>query len=83
MTDLHADLSHWLDRARKGDEVIVTERGVPVARIVGVDSASTIEALTESGVLSRPVSQDRPQASGYTRPQPRRPVSEIITEHRH
>ncbi len=83
VTDLRADLGHWLDRARKGDEVIVTERGVPVARIVGVDSASTIEALTEAGVIARPASQDDlPRESGYERPQPRRLVSELITEHR-
>ncbi len=82
VTDLRAELSHWLDRARKGDEVIVTESGVPVARIIGVDSASTIEALTEAGVIARPASQDLPRESGYERPQPRRLVSELITEHR-
>lgn len=82
VTELRASLSHWLGRARDGDEVVVTARGVPVARIVGIDAADVIEALTSSGVVARPARPDRPRASDRERPQPRRPVSQRISEHR-
>ena len=81
-TELRRSLRHWLDRVRDGDEVVVTERGVPVARIIGIDSVSAIEALTASGVIARPARLDRPRTSGKERPQPRRPVSELVSEQR-
>jgi prevent-host-death family protein len=34
VSDLRAHLSEWLERAREGEEVVVTERGVPVARLL-------------------------------------------------
>ena len=82
VTELRASLSHWLDRVRDGDEVVVTERGVPVARILGVDATSMIESLTEQGVIARPVRGDRPPATGRYRPRPGRPVSELVSEQR-
>lgn len=81
-TELRKSLRHWLDRVRDGEEVVVTERGVPVARIIGVDSASAIEALTASGVIARPARHDRPSTSGKARPRPRQSVSELVSEQR-
>ena len=80
VTELRASLSHWLDRVRDGDEVVITERGVPVARIVGVESSSAIEALTAQGVIARPARPDRPRTSGRQRPRPRRPVSDLVSD---
>ena len=82
VTELRASLSHWLDRVRDGDEVVVTERGVPVARILGIGVTSMIESLTVQGVIARPVRGDRPAAAGRERPRPRRPVSELVSEQR-
>jgi len=75
-------LSHWLDRARNGDEVVVTDRGVPVARILGIDGATTIETLQQRGIVARPTRQDRPKATGRPRPRSRRPVSDLVSEQR-
>jgi len=36
ITDLRAHLSDWLERAREGTEVIITDRGLPVARLLGL-----------------------------------------------
>ena len=33
ITELRANLSLWLDEARSGHEVVITDRGVPVARL--------------------------------------------------
>ena len=78
VSELRAHLSHWLERARDGDEVVVTERGVPVARILGLDTTATLERLTAQGVIAKP----GPAATGRRRPRARRPVADVISEHR-
>lgn len=82
VTELRAHLSRWLKQVRDGEEVVVTDRGVPVARLLGVDTASTIESLTARGVIARPVRGDRPAATGEQRPRARRPISELVSEQR-
>jgi prevent-host-death family protein len=82
VSDLRAHLSEWLERARHGDEVVVTDRGVPVARILGIAAASRIEELTRLGVIARPARPSRPQATGRARPRPRRPLADVVSEQR-
>lgn len=82
VTDLRAHLSDWLERARQGAEVIITDRGLPVARLLGLDTTAAIERLTAEGVIARPQHTVRPVASGRSRPRPRRPVADIISEQR-
>jgi prevent-host-death family protein len=82
VSDLRAHLSDWLERARQGTEVIVTDRGLPVARLVGLDATPVIERLTAEGVIARPRQPIRPVASGRARPRSRRPVSGIVSEQR-
>lgn len=82
ITELRANLRHWLNQVRNGDEVVVTERGMPVARITGVDAMSTIEELTARGVLARPLSPERPKAAGRNLPRADQSLSELIAEQR-
>jgi prevent-host-death family protein len=82
VTDLRAHLSDWLERARQGTEVIITDRGLPVARLLGLDTTTAIERLTADGVIARPQRSVRPAAGGRSRPRPRRPVADIISEQR-
>ncbi|MGH3192646.1 MAG: type II toxin-antitoxin system Phd/YefM family antitoxin [Streptosporangiaceae bacterium] len=82
VTDLRAHLSEWLDRARQGDEIVITDRGIPVARLLGLTATATLERLTAEGVIGRPASGRRPQASGRPRPRPRRPVADIVSDQR-
>ncbi|MDT4924805.1 MAG: hypothetical protein QOG01_2518 [Pseudonocardiales bacterium] len=82
VTELRAHLSDWLERARRGDEVVITDRGVPVARLVGLDSTGLLERLTADGVISRAATARRPGASGRTRPRPRQPLSDLISDQR-
>ncbi len=82
ISDLRAHLSDWLERARQGTEVIVTDRGLPVARLVGVGTTATIERLTAEGFIGRPERARRPVASGRVRPRPRRPVADRVSEQR-
>jgi prevent-host-death family protein len=82
VSELRARLSHWLERAREGDEVVVTDRGVPIARILGLAATTTLERLTEQGVIARPSRRGRPTAAGRHRPRSRRPVADIVSEQR-
>lgn len=82
ITTLRAELAHWVARARAGEEVLVTERGVPVARLLPVQTGSIIERLTREGLLSRPPRSSRPMATGRRRARARGPVSELVSEQR-
>ena len=82
VTDLRAHLSSWLERARNGHEVVITDRGVPVARLTGLTTTAALERLTADGVISRPATAQRPQASGRTRPRARRPLADIVSDQR-
>ncbi len=82
VTDLRAHLREWLDRVRAGGEVVITDRGVPVARLLGLAATPTLERLTAEGVIGRPASARRPIASGRSRPRPRRPLAEIVSDQR-
>jgi prevent-host-death family protein len=82
VSELRAHLSDWLERARNGDEVVVTDRGLPVARILGIESSATVARLTAEGVIAPPRAASRPVARGRRRPRPARPVSDRVGEQR-
>ena len=82
VTDLRAHLSEWLDRARAGNEVVITDRGVPVARLLGLATTATLERLAAEGVIGRAAAARRPVASGRARLRPRRPLSAIVSDQR-
>lgn len=82
VSELRAHLSEWLAKVKGGDELVVTDRGIPVARLVPLDSTSVIERLTAEGVLSRPKTPKRP----FTQPRPKNTsgklLSDIVSEQR-
>jgi prevent-host-death family protein len=82
ITDLRAHLSEWLDRARGGAELVITDRGVPVARILGLTTTATLERLTEEGVIGRPQVARRPRASQRPRPRTRRSLADLVSDQR-
>ena len=49
--ELKSRLSHYLQLTRKGDSVVITDRGVPIARIVpmGQDLDQRLAAMRETG----------------------------------
>lgn len=59
MSGLRAELKTWIDHARNGEDVVVTDRGVPVARLTGIDGADLVAELLRDGVLTAPTA-DRP-----------------------
>ena len=68
MSDLRANLRSWLERVREGEELVVTNRGTPVPRMIGT-SADLIERLERESVIGPPLSpvnglRGRPAPSG-------------------
>ena len=58
VTDLKAHLSKYLRMVRRGSEVQILERGVPIARLVGLrgdEHDGRVDRLAKSGVLRRGV----------------------------
>lgn len=82
VSDLRAHLSEWLDRVRGGEEVVVTDRGIPVVRLLGITATATMERLAAEGVIGRAERAHRATATGRTRPRPRHPVSELVSDQR-
>lgn len=48
---LKNDLSRWIARVRGGQELLVTDRGRPVARLVPVDQVGGLDALVAAGLV--------------------------------
>jgi prevent-host-death family protein len=81
VSELRAHLSDYLARAREGAEVVITDRGVPIARLLGVTTTTTLERLAADGVIAR-AAAPRPRASGQPRPRSRRSVAAIVSDQR-
>lgn len=67
--ELKARLSHYLRLTREGESIVITDRGVPIGRIVpiGQDLHQRLAAMQEAGLL---------QWSGQKLPR-RKPVGKV------
>jgi len=81
VSELRAHLSDYLDRAREGAEIVITDRGVPIARLLGLTATTTLERLAADGVIAR-AAAPRPRASGQPRPRPSQPVADLVSDQR-
>jgi prevent-host-death family protein len=59
---LRAELKQWIDAARAGQDVVITDRGVPVARLTGIASADLLSRLQRDGLLAPPTAEREPAA---------------------
>ena len=77
--DLRDNLSRYLERARAGEEVVVTDHGRAVARIVAFDVERPIDRLVREGRVtpapSRVRKRPRPAPASGT-------VSDLVAEQR-
>jgi len=79
--DLKNSLSKYIDRVRAGEEVIVTDRGRPVAKLCPLDASDDrLAGLVAAGVV-RPPSGGTRHRSG-SRIQPKGDVSSLVAEQR-
>jgi len=82
VAELRDHLTEWLDRVRGGAEVVVTDGGTPVARLVGVSEPTILQRLAVDGVIGQGRPTQRPTATGRSRPCARRPVSDFLSGQR-
>lgn len=50
--ELRAHLSRYLDQVREGEEIVVTDRGTPIARISPANGRSRIDELIAAGIIT-------------------------------
>lgn len=79
LTEFRAALRAYVDRAKQGEDVVLTERGLPVARLVAVDAAPLLEQLERDGLVTA-ASAARPRASGRPRVKAKGPVADLVSE---
>ncbi len=82
VSNLRAHLSDWLNRVQDGEDVVVTDRGTPVARIIRVTASDLLEDLEKEGLLARPTSLDRPRADDIPRVHAKRSIAELVSSQR-
>jgi len=79
--DLKNGLSRYLDRVQAGEEVIVTDRGRPVAKLSALDATDDrLADLVAAGVVRPPSSRTRHQSLARIRPTG--DVSGLVAEQR-
>lgn len=81
ITQLRRELSSWLDRARAGEEVVVTERGRPVARLTGIGVVPVLDRLRAEGRIGPAPVGPRPRPTDFPKIRAEGDVSDfVITE---
>ena len=77
---LRDNLRLYISRVRDGEEVVVTDHGKAVARIVPLEKPGLLERLIADGVVTPPLDPERtPIRARIT---PTAPVSPLIIEDR-
>lgn len=78
-----AELKKWLDRAQKGEELVITEHGKPIARITGAKKLTTYDRLVREGVITPArMPKESVDVLNPNPVKPRKPVSPLISEMR-
>ena len=82
VSEFRSDLKRWIDQVKSGEEIVLTERRTPIARITGINALPVIEQLERDGLIRGPRNKSRTKASGRKRVPVKGSVSEIITQQR-
>jgi len=61
--ELRNNLSRYLDRVREGEEVVVTDRGSAVARVLPIGIERVLDRLIAEGVVTPAPQPKRPAGS--------------------
>lgn len=54
ISQLHTDLDGAMDAATAGESVVITQSGVPVARLTGIESGDLLSRLAADGLITLP-----------------------------
>jgi prevent-host-death family protein len=78
--DLRDHLSRYLERVQAGEELTVTDRGRPIARLIPVEGPHTFDRLVAEGLVTPAATRDRHRPT--TRAAATGPVSGLVAEQR-
>ncbi len=78
--ELPNHLSQYLDRVRTGEELVVTDRGTAIARILPMDQLRPYDRLVRDGLIEPAPSRTRhrPQRPARTKG----PASDLVADQR-
>jgi prevent-host-death family protein len=79
--ELRNQLRRWLDAVGRGEELTITERGKPVARLIGASSPPPLTRLIAEGVIT-PAKRPRRQNRAHHTVEANGSVSELVLEQR-
>ena len=79
--ELRDHLRHWLEAVQRGEEITVTERGKPMARIVRAGGLSRYEQLVANGTIT-PARRPKGPNSDYPQVNADLSLSDIVLEQR-
>ncbi len=81
--ELRENLRSFLDRVKSGEEVVITERGKAVARVVPAGSQATFDRLVREGRIRPALRPKTPAADPRTLPKVRGgTVADLVIEQR-
>jgi prevent-host-death family protein len=78
--DLRDNLSRYVDRVRGGDELVITDRGSAVARLVPVEGGRKLDRLIAEGVVTPAAKRRRTRPTRRVRA--RGTVSDLVADQR-
>lgn len=78
--ELRNHLSKYLDRVRAGEELVVTDRGTAVARILPMDEPRPFDRLVRDGLVEPAPSMARQRPS--RRAKTKETVSDLVADQR-
>jgi prevent-host-death family protein len=79
--ELRNQLSRWIDVAQAGEEIVITERGRPVARLGPADGSTELQRLIAEGLVQPPAARRKP-AADLKPVRARGSVSELVRDQR-
>lgn len=60
ISDFRSHLSRWIEVVKNGSDVLITERGRPVARLIPAAGSKPLDRLLALGLVTPPSSPRRP-----------------------
>ena len=78
--ELRAELRRWLEHVSDGGEVVVTERGRPIARLIGASRSTRMQEMIDAGLIT-PAKRPKEPIKGPGL-KVRASVSELVSEQR-
>ncbi|MGH2727777.1 MAG: type II toxin-antitoxin system Phd/YefM family antitoxin [Actinomycetota bacterium] len=80
--EFRSNLRRWIDAVQRGEDVVVTERGRPVARLMRASASSKLDALIAAGVVTPAKDAKRPSSSFSKVKAGRGRISDLVIEQR-